>query len=35
MKECCIILMSPSPVDTHTDDGGDAVYIACIKLKCG
>ena len=36
MKECPIFLMSPSPVNTHTDDAGDAVYIACIKwwLTC-
>ena len=31
MKECCIFLMSPSSVHTHTDDADDAVYIACIK----
>ena len=28
MKKCCVILMSPSPVNTYTDDAGEAVYIA-------
>ena len=27
MKECPIFPLPPSPVNTHTDDAGDAVYV--------